>query len=49
MTHIDILPFYNRYTDLFHMDDVPEAERHETAREVADKILPRLRAVVAPR
>jgi len=49
MTHIDILPLYNRYTDLFHMDEVPEAERRETARQVADQLLPRLRETVASR
>lgn len=48
ITHIDALPYYNRYTDLFDMDDVPEAEREETAGEVAAKLLPELRAAVAP-
>ena len=40
--HIDALPFYNKYTDLFDMEDVPEDERIDTARQVADKILPSL-------
>lgn len=44
IAHIDALPLYNKYTDLFAMDDVPEAERKETARQVAEKILERLRA-----
>ena len=35
ITHIDALTLYNKYTDLFEMEDVPEAERIETARHVA--------------
>jgi len=38
--HIDALQYYNKYTDVFYMEDVPEAERIETARQVADGILP---------
>jgi uncharacterized metal-binding protein len=49
ITHIEALPLYNKYTDLFDMDDVPEAERKETAKQVADKILPQLRATFASR
>lgn len=49
ITHIDALSIYKKYTDVFHMDDVPEADRQETAREVAEKILPELRAAVASR
>ncbi len=41
--HIDALPLYKKYIDLFSMDDVPEAERKATAREVADKIMATLR------
>ena len=37
--HIDALPLYRKYTDVFLMDDVPEAERKAVAREVADKIV----------
>ena len=37
--HIDALPFYKKYTDLFDMDDVPEAERKAVARQVADKVI----------
>jgi uncharacterized metal-binding protein len=48
MVHVDALRLYNKYTDLFAMEDVPEAERQDTAREVADKILPRLRAIAEP-
>lgn len=42
IVHIDALPFYKKYTDVFLMDDVPEAERKEVARRVADQILSRL-------
>lgn len=43
--HIDALQYYSKYTDLFYMEDVPEAERIETARQVADQILPKLRDI----
>jgi uncharacterized metal-binding protein len=39
IVQIDALPLYKKYTDVFHMDDVPEVERKEVARQVADKIL----------
>lgn len=39
IVHIDALKIHNKYSDAFLMDDVPEAERKETARQVADKIL----------
>lgn len=42
IVHIDALKLYKKYTDIFHMDDVPEAERIDTARKVADRILPTL-------
>jgi uncharacterized metal-binding protein len=42
--HIDALSLYHKYTDLFDMEDVPEAERIETAAQVAIQILPMLRA-----
>ncbi len=45
IVHIDALPLYNRYTDLFYMEDVPETERNETARQVADQILPTLKNI----
>ena len=41
--HIDALPYYKRYTDVFLMDDVPEEERKSVARQVADKITAYLR------
>jgi uncharacterized metal-binding protein len=39
MIHIDALPLYKKYTDIFLMNDVPEEERNAVAREVADKII----------
>ncbi len=44
--HIDALSLHQKYTDIFYMEDVPEAERIETAREVADQILPILNAAI---
>src|SRR5574339_418508 len=41
--HLDALQYYNKYTDVFYMEDVPEAERIDTAKQVADQILPILR------
>jgi len=38
--HIDALSLYHKYTDTFDMEAVPEAERIETARQVAEQILP---------
>lgn len=35
----DALPLHKKHGDVFLMDDVPEAERKEVARQVADKIL----------
>jgi uncharacterized metal-binding protein len=40
--HIDALPLYKKYTDVFLMDDVPEEDRKAVAREVADKIIAKL-------
>jgi hypothetical protein len=45
MIHIDALPLYKKYTDIFLMDDVPEEERKAVARQVADKIIEMLREV----
>jgi uncharacterized metal-binding protein len=42
VVHIDALPFYKKYTDVFLMDDVPEEERKAVARQVADKIIAKL-------
>ncbi|MDJ0699933.1 MAG: putative zinc-binding protein [Woeseiaceae bacterium] len=44
MIHIDALPLYRKYSDVFLYTDVPEKARKELAREVADKILERLNA-----
>lgn len=48
--HIDALPLYKKFSDLFLIDEVPEAERKAVAREVADKIIAMLqeRGVPAP-
>ncbi len=43
LIHIDALPLYKKYTDIFLMDDVPEPERKEVARQVADRILAQLK------
>ena len=43
VVHIDALPFYNKYTDIFSMDDVPEEERKAVARAVANQIIDKLR------
>jgi uncharacterized metal-binding protein len=45
MTDIDALPLYKKYTDVFLMEDVPEAERKAVARQVADKIIGMLQEV----
>jgi uncharacterized metal-binding protein len=37
--HLDALQYYNNYTDVFYMEEVPEAERIDTARDVANQIL----------
>ena len=39
VVHIDALPLYKKYTDVFLMDDVPEEERKAVARQVADEII----------
>ena len=39
VVHIDALPLYKKYIDLFDMDDVPEEERKLVARQVADKVI----------
>lgn len=35
----DALKVYGKYCDLIEIDDVPEAERKEVARQVAEKVL----------
>lgn len=44
VVHVDALPLYMKYTNVFSMDDVPEDERKAVAREVADKIIAKLKA-----
>ena len=39
LIQFDALSHYNKYTDLFDIDSVPEAERKEVARQVADWVL----------
>lgn len=43
ITHIDALSIHKKYSDVFYMEDVPEQERRETARQVAETILAKLR------
>lgn len=43
MIQIDALPFHRKYMDVFLMEDVPEDERKATARQVADKIIAKLK------
>jgi len=38
LVQFDALKMYRKYTDIFLMDDVPEVERKEVARGVAEKI-----------
>ena len=39
LINFDALSQYKKYTDLFEIDDVPEEERKQVAREVADWVL----------
>ena len=41
--HVDALPLYKKYTNIFLMDEVPEEERKAVARGVADKIIANLK------
>jgi uncharacterized metal-binding protein len=43
LVQIDALPLHKRYSDLFSMEDVPEDELKAVARQVADKIIARLK------
>lgn len=43
LVEFDALSHYKKYTDIFDIDGVPEEERHETARGVADWVLASLR------
>ena len=44
LVQFDALSFYGKYADRFDTDSVPESERKETARQVADMILAELQA-----
>ena len=41
--HFDALSHYQKYSDLFDIDSVPEAERLEVAQDVADWVLKSLK------
>jgi len=43
VVHIDALPLYKKYTDIFSMEEVPEEERKAVARQVADRIIESLK------
>ena len=45
---IDTNPMHKKFSDVFLYTDVPEETRKEVAREVADKILEKLRVTNAP-
>jgi len=42
LVQFDALKVYTKYTDVFDIDEVPEAERKEAARQVADSVLVKL-------
>jgi uncharacterized metal-binding protein len=42
VVHIDALPLYKKYNDVFLMEDVPEEERKAVARQVAHQIVAKL-------
>jgi uncharacterized metal-binding protein len=43
LVQFDALSYYKRYTDRFDIDSVPDEERRETARKVADIVLAELK------
>jgi uncharacterized metal-binding protein len=43
LIQFDALSFYKKYTDRFDIESVPETERNEVARYVADSVLTKLR------
>jgi uncharacterized metal-binding protein len=43
LIHVDALKLHKRYSNVFAADEVPEQERREVARKVADSILARLK------
>jgi uncharacterized metal-binding protein len=48
LIHIDALSLYKKYSDVFLYTDVPEEDRKTWARQVADKILEKLREESEP-
>jgi hypothetical protein len=42
LVQFDALKVYKKYTDVFDIDEVPEAERKEAARQVANSLLAKL-------
>lgn len=44
----DALSYYKKYTDIMDIDDVPEAERKETAKLVLDNVLEAMENGVSP-
>lgn len=48
IVHIDALTLHKKYSKVFHMDEVAEPERKETARLTADKILALLKKGAVP-
>jgi len=48
IAHFDALKLYRKYTDVFLMDDVPEEERKDVARQVADQVLAALAVTAQP-
>ncbi len=48
LAQFDALSYYMKYTELFDIDAVPEAERKAAARLVADSVLAELRQQSAP-
>ncbi|MHC4628106.1 MAG: hypothetical protein ACYTDV_14095, partial [Planctomycetota bacterium] len=43
LVQFDALKVYKKYTDVFDVDEVPEQEREEAARQVANNVLAQLR------
>jgi uncharacterized metal-binding protein len=39
LVRFDALSIYQKYTDIFDIDDIPEEERKETSRTVASRVL----------
>ena len=43
LAHFDALSVYKKYTDVFNIDDVPEAERRYAAQQVSKSIVAKLK------